>query len=239
MNKVWLIVLAMTLISATPSLAAPPITCSEAAAFSVNEGDLVKLMADIDQEDLANVTIEWFNDSAIVLNATNTQNVTFTAPAVDECVTYNLSTLVSTKLLGSNPAACVDDDCIKFTVCPQTCTSNPINDACWTNFTDTDLWDNNTYKGTVTYNWTIYEITSPAPTTPMTDITYTTKKATLLKNDIDTKNGEPTAEIAKRCFRVEYTVKNLLGQTILSCFTPPEEFCLVYDPEVTINKITP
>lgn len=240
MNKLAPIILAVALFSVMPSLA--EITCEESVTFDVKEGDRVVLRANITQEDLSKVTIEWNSDTAIVLNETDTKYVEFIAPAVSgsECVVYNVSTYVTTNLLGENPGECVDEDCIKFRVCPQTCTPNPIEDACWTDFTDTNLWDNNTYKGTVTHNWTIYEITSPTPATPMTTITYTDKNATLLKATIDT-NGKPTKDIPKRCFRVEYTVKSSSTppQTILSCFTPPEEFCLVYDPEVVIDKIAP
>ena len=238
MIKLHYAVMAIVLLALPCGMAQDDEDCTEGSNFTVNEGDKVILRANVDTG-FGNVTdVEWTPETGVNLNDTATEYVEFIAPAVDTCTVYNISIYLATSLL-DDPASCVDEDCIKFTVCPQDCPEINITDACWDDFEGQALEDNNTYTGEPTFNWTIFEITTPLPADPMDTFYYigTTQNDTLLKQDIANNGGAPTAEIPERCFQVSYNVTSDRDppEILLDCENV-DTFCLVYKPEVEIEK---
>ena len=262
MKIIYLLAIALF---AMPSVMAADITCNagdpplpEAPTFTVSEGDTVTLTFTPDVDISKIEGILWTSDPAIDSQLDRTeeasQTITFIAPAVpdgsdcdpddgdpvDATNLFDLNVYVETNLLDT-PGECIDNDCIRFIVCPRPCPTYTDADDCWNTYTGATYEDSATYPTGTTFLWTITETTSPLPTgaDAFTTITRDTKSMTLTKAELDAAGGEPTAAYPERCFNVAYkaTSSAASGSIVLLDCNDVTDFCVVYKPEVTVSKV--
>jgi len=260
MKILYLLIVALL---AMPSVIAADITCGgsspESPIFTVSEGDTVKVTFTPDVALSSLQKVLWTSDPDIDGQLDDTeeasQTIEFIAPAVpdgsdcsstdgdgiDATNLFDLNVYVESSLLDTSPGACIDNDCIRFVVCPRPCPTYTDKDDCWETYTGATYADSATYPTGTTFLWTITETTSPLPTgaDAFTTITRTTQSMTLTKAELLAAGGDPTAAYPKRCFNVAYkaTSSAASGSIVLLDCTDVTDFCVVYKPEVTVSKV--